>query len=90
METKKIEEYLDSSRSFKQSFWQLDRSVFIAIFRRLNGRWEYPGVGIGVGLAICKKIAERHGGHVGLEPDEGGGTTFNLATQSDPKRVDAL
>ena len=59
------------------------------IFRRLHSQEQYPGTGIG--LAVCKRIVERHRGRIWAQPNDGyPGTTFSFALPVSGEAVERL
>jgi signal transduction histidine kinase len=85
---------VDLSAQREQRAWRIcvaDRGIGVdpagagqvfQMFKRLHARDEYPGSGIG--LSLCRRIVERHGGRIWFEPRPGGGTVFHFTVPDRP------
>ncbi|MDZ7392217.1 MAG: PAS domain S-box protein [candidate division KSB1 bacterium] len=72
----------DNGIGFEQKF--ADR--IFGVFQRLHSREQYPGTGIG--LAVVKKIVERHGGQIRAESEPGKGSVFTFTLPASNERED--
>ncbi len=60
-----------------------DQDRIFEVFERLHGREEYEGAGIG--LALCERIVERHGGEIAIDSEPGEGTTVSVVLPISPE-----
>jgi light-regulated signal transduction histidine kinase (bacteriophytochrome) len=71
----------DNGIGFEEKY--LDR--IFTVFQRLHGKSEYEGTGIG--LAVVRKIIERHGGSISAKSSPGTGATFFVTLPVNQKKM---
>jgi len=64
--------FADNGIGFDQQY----NKIIFSLFQRLHGKHNYAGTGIG--LALCKKISENHGGYITATSEDGKGAVFNV------------